>query len=28
VLDASNLEPIKGILVGLHSNQNDSAFTK
>ena len=28
VLDASNLEPIKGILVGLHSNLNDSAFTK
>ena len=27
VLDASNLEPIKGILVGLHSNLNDSAFT-
>lgn len=28
VLDASNLEPIKGILVGLHSNMNDSAFVK
>ena len=28
VLDASNLEPIKGILVGLHSNLNDSAFNK
>ena len=28
VLDASNLEPIKGILVGLHANLNDSAFTK
>ncbi len=28
VLDASNLEPIKGILVGLHSNLNDSAFSK
>ena len=28
VLDASNLEPIKGILVGLHTNLNDSAFTK
>ena len=28
VLDASNLEPIKGILVGLHFNLNDSAFTK
>ena len=27
VLDASNLEPIKGILVGLHSNLNDTAFT-
>lgn len=27
VLDASNLEPIKGILVGLHSNLADSAFT-
>ncbi|MBR0049588.1 MAG: GH3 auxin-responsive promoter family protein [Prevotella sp.] len=24
VLDASNLEPIKGILVGLHSDNNDS----
>ena len=28
MLDASNLEPIKGMLVGLHSNLNDSAFTK
>jgi PKD repeat protein len=28
VLDASNLEPIKGLLVGLHSNLEDSAFTK
>ena len=28
VLDASNLEPIKGILVGLHSDHADSAFTK
>ena len=28
VLDASNLEPVKGILVGLHSNLTDSAFTK
>lgn len=28
VLDASNLEPVKGILVGLHSNLADSAFTK
>ena len=27
VLDASNLEPIKGILVGLHANLNDTAFT-
>ena len=27
VLDASNLEPIKGILVGLHSDLADSAFT-
>ncbi len=27
VLDASNLEPIKGIMVGLHANLNDSAFT-
>ncbi len=26
MLDASNLEPIKGMLVGLHSNLNDSAF--
>ena len=26
VLDASNLEPIKGILVGLHSDLADSAF--
>lgn len=26
VLNASNLEPIKGILVGLHSNLADSAF--
>ena len=26
VLDASNLEPVKGILVGLHSNLADSAF--
>lgn len=26
VLDAENLEPIKGILVGLHSNLEDSAF--
>lgn len=28
VLDASNLEPVKGILVGLHSNLADSAFNK
>lgn len=28
VLEAQNLEPIKGILVGLYSNQNDSAFQK
>lgn len=28
ILDASNLEPIKGILVGLHSDLNDSAFIK
>lgn len=27
VLAANNLEPIKGILVGLHANQADSAFT-
>lgn len=27
VLDASNLEPIKGIYVGLHSNLADTAFT-
>ena len=27
ILNASNLEPIKGILVGLHSNLADSAFT-
>ena len=27
VLNASNLEPIKGILVGLHRDQADSAFT-
>lgn len=26
VLDASNLEPIQGILVGLHANPADSAF--
>lgn len=28
VLEASNLEPVKGILVGLHTNLEDSAFTK
>ena len=28
VLNAENLEPIKGIQVGLHRNLNDSAFTK
>ena len=28
VLNASNLEPIKGILVGLHSDLSDSAFCK
>ena len=27
VLEAGNLEPVKGILVGLHSNLADSAFT-
>ena len=27
VLDASNLEPVQGILVGLHDNLADSAFT-
>lgn len=27
VLEASNLEPVKGILVGLHTNLADSAFT-
>lgn len=27
VLQADNLEPVKGILVGLHSNLADSAFT-
>lgn len=26
LLDASNLEPVKGMLVGLHSNLEDSAF--
>ncbi|WP_353331044.1 Ig-like domain-containing protein [Bacteroides sedimenti] len=28
LLDASNLEPVKGMLVGLHSNLTDSAFIK
>lgn len=28
VLSADNLEPVKGILVGLYSNQADSAFQK
>lgn len=28
VLEASNLEPVKGMLVGLHSNMADSAFVK
>lgn len=28
VLDASNLEPVKGILVGLYSDLSDTAFTK
>lgn len=28
VLDAYNLEPVKGILVGLHSDTSDTAFTK
>lgn len=28
LLEASNLEPVKGMLVGLHSNLTDSAFTK
>ena len=28
VLDAQNLEPIKGILVGLYSNISDTIFTK
>lgn len=27
VLSAENLEPVKGIMVGLHSNMADSAFT-
>jgi uncharacterized protein (DUF2141 family) len=28
LLEASNLEPVKGMLVGLHSNPADTAFTK
>lgn len=28
LLHAENLEPIKGVLVGLHTDLNDSAFTK
>lgn len=28
VLEADNLEPVKGILVGLYSNMEDSAFQK
>ena len=28
VLNAADLEPIKGILVGLHQNLNDSAFSR
>ena len=28
VLEAENLEPVKGIYVGLHSNLSDTAFTK
>jgi hypothetical protein len=28
VLNAANLEPIKGILIGLHKNLNDSALVK
>lgn len=28
ILDAENLEPVKGMYVGLHSNMEDSAFTK
>lgn len=28
VLTADNLEPVKGMYVGLHSNLNDTAFTK
>ena len=28
LLEASDLEPVKGMLVGLHSNLSDTAFTK
>ena len=28
VIDAQNLEPVQGILVGLYDNLNDTAFTK
>lgn len=28
LLEASNLEPVKGMLIGLHQNLADSAFTK
>ena len=28
LLEASNLEPVKGMLVGMHSNLSDTAFTK
>lgn len=28
LLEAANLEPVKGMLVGLHANLEDSAFTK
>ena len=28
LLKASNLEPVKGMLVGMHSNLSDTAFTK
>lgn len=28
LLEAANLEPVKGMLVGLHSNLTDSTFTK
>lgn len=28
VLNAQNLEPVKGILVGLHSDMSDTAFTR